>query len=175
MTDAVVTQTVTETVTTVEKVPDRIVPAHTEVVHLIFQQYIPSHGSRAGDPHYAVFEAARKRLKAAGKLICWRCGSTTNIQIHHRLVEWCSANGVSFEKFYHRYPELMTECTQEAFENAIESEGGTLPLCQKCHTGKGTGIHYVPEPIWYLGCYWKDGIPPPASPVHVLTIPQALQ
>jgi hypothetical protein len=170
MSDAVVTQTVTET-TTVEKVT----AAHVEVVHLIFQQYVPSHGTRKNDPHYAVFEAARARLKAAGKLVCWRCGSTKNIQIHHRLVEWCSANAVDFEKFYHRYPELMAECTQEAFEDAIESEGGTMALCQPCHTGKGQGIHYIPEPIWYLGCYWKDGLPPPASPVTVLTIPQALQ
>jgi hypothetical protein len=91
--------------------------------------------------------------------------------LHHNLVEWCSANGVDFTKFYHRYPELMPECTQEDFEAAIESEGGTLPLCQPCHTGKGQGKHYIPDPIWNLGCYWQDGLPPPASAVVVLTAP----
>jgi hypothetical protein len=153
---------------------DDTVLAHTEIVHLTFQQYIPTHGSRRHDPHYGTFNAARKRLKAAGKLICWRCGAidrsaggTASIQIHHRLVEWCAANGVDYTKFYHKYPELMKECSQAAFEEAIEGEGGTMPLCQPCHTGKGQGIHYVPETVWYLGCYWQDGLPPPASPVTV--------
>ncbi len=168
MTD--ITTTVTETVTVVEK---KITPAHIEVVHLVFQQWIPSHGTRKDDKHYKIFNAARARLKRAGKLICWRCGATEGIQIHHNLVEWCAANGVDFEKFYHKYPELMTECTEEAFLDAIEGEGGTLPLCQPCHTGKSEGIHYVPQPIWNLGTYWKDGLPPPASPVHVMTIVEA--
>lgn len=148
----------------------KITPAHMEVVHLFYQQYVPTHGARADDPHYRLFEAARRRLKAAGKLLCWRCGTTENIQLHHNLVEWCCENAVDYRKFAHRYPELMPECSEEDFLRAIESEGGTLPLCQPCHTGKGTGIHYVPGPVWNIGGLEKEGLPPPAS-VVVLTAP----
>jgi hypothetical protein len=131
--------------------------AHSEMIHLAYRRNVPAHHVRESDPHYHLFNEVRARLKRAGKLVCWRCASREDIQVHHNLCEFCMQKGVDVAKFAHLYPELMPECSEECFLAAIESEGGLLPLCQHCHTGRGTGIHYVPYPDWLPMRFWKDG------------------
>lgn len=153
----------------------REITAHIETVHLTIVQYVPTHLPRKNEPSYVYFNATRKRLKAAGKLICWRCGTTTNIQLHHAVCEYCSVNGIDPVLFQHHYPELMPDATLDSLLKAVESEGGTMPLCQPCHTGKGIGIHYAPYPNWILGCYWRKDLPPPLLAVGTtaLVLPHA--
>lgn len=150
-----------------------LTPAHSMIVHLTIIEYYPSHEPRENDSHYPLFNAARKRLKKAGKLICWRCGTTENIQLHHALVEFALANGVDIEKFGHLYPELLTEISDEAFAALVESEGNLMPLCQPCHTGE-QGIHVLPYPAWIAGRFWKAGQPAPGQKYTVQTIPDVL-
>jgi hypothetical protein len=160
MTDAHQT-TEHETITTITAQVTTITPAHTQTETLKIIEYFPAHEPRKGDPHYPLFNAARKRLKAAGKLVCWRCGTTENIQLHHAICEFALANGVDITKFQHLYPDLLTECTDEAFAAFVEGEGNLTPLCQPCHTG-AEGIHCLPYPMWLPGRFWQAGQPTPA-------------
>lgn len=134
--------------------------AHTQcqTVHIV--EFYPEHEPREDDPHYHLFNAARKRLCALGKLICWRCGSTENIQLHHSVIEFSLANGVDLSLFEADYPEFHITSDEE-FLAFVESEGNLLPLCANCHIGK-EAIHLLPYPLWLAGRVWRKDLPRPA-------------
>lgn len=143
-----------------------MIPAHQQPTTLHVIEWFPDHEPRAQDPHYAVFNAARAKLAAAGKLICWVCGRDEKaaggpIELHHSKVEFALANGVDIVKFDEEYPDLDLT-NDEAFFNFVESEGNLTPLCVKHHRGT-QGIHMVPYPGWLMLKVWKHGLPTPIS------------
>jgi hypothetical protein len=127
-----------------------------ETFHIDF--YYPEHEPRADDPHYHLFHAARHRLMRLGKLICWRCGATEKIELHHAVVEFSLSNGVDVERFASLYPEFHVSSDAE-FLAWVEGEGNLLPLCAACHRG-AQGIHSVVYPAWLVGRFWKHDLPP---------------
>ncbi len=128
------------------------VAAHEQrtTLHLVY--CFPAHEPRADDPHYALFNAARERLKRQGLLICQACGTDQGIELHHSACEFALANGVDVAKFAHRYPDLLTGTTDADFQAFVEGPKNLTPLCMQCHRG-ARGIHVLPQPVWeLLGC-----------------------
>lgn len=135
--------------------------AHVQHQAIHLTEYYPSHEPREGDPHYKLFNAARDRLKKLGKLVCWRCGATEQIELHHSLIEFSLANGVDVATFEKDYPEFHITSDEE-FAAFVESEGNLTPLCKRCHTGI-EGIHCIPYPLWLAGRFWKPDAQRPAQ------------
>jgi hypothetical protein len=141
-------------------------PAHVQLVTIRVNEYYPAHEPRESDPHYAVFHAAREKLRAAGKLVCWVCGQDEAaagqpIELHHDKVEFALQNGVDIKKFEEEYPDLdITD--EESFFNFVEGEGNLLPLCKLHHTGV-QGIHLLPYPCWRVLKVWRDDLPCPGE------------
>lgn len=132
-------------------------PAHwqQEPAHP-YEAYYPEHLPRPRDPHYHLFEAARKRLLACGGG-CWRCGERGKLECHHNQVEFAVANGCDREKLARDFPQYAFD-SDEAFLEWVESEGNLLILCAKCHRGPIDGIHSIPYPTWIWKRWAKDGI-----------------
>lgn len=137
------------------------VKAHTQKQTDSFILYYPDHAPRAEDPHYGAFNAARKRILAAG-VGCWICGTHDNLELHHTEVEFAAASGVDLTKFELDYPEFKITC-EEDFLAWVESDGNLRVLCALHHRGPCNGIHHLPEPNWKLQRIWKDGITPPVG------------
>lgn len=159
---------VTETTTVTQEVT--VTPAHHQSQTLRVLEWYPQHLPRETDPHYHFFHEAQKRLRAAGKLVCWVCGhdeatSGHPIELHHSRVEFALANGVDLDKFIEAYPEFgLVHGDEEAFLAWIESESNLLALCKLHHTGP-QGIHCLPYPIWQALKYWRDDLPVPGQSV----------
>jgi len=141
-------------------------PAHTQETTIHYRQYFPDHEPRTDDPHYHIFNEARKKLKEAGKLICWVCGKDEAaagqpIELHHDRVEFALQNGVDIGKFIEAFPDLNIH-NEEEFFAFVEGEGNLLPLCKLHHTGI-EGIHLLPYPCWRVIKVWKENLPPPGE------------
>lgn len=108
--------------------------------------HYPEHGARAEDPNFAEFEAAKKRLKDAGKYVCVVCGTDQQIELHHGKCEYSLMNAVDVVKFDAEYGLTLTDADFAAF---VDSPGNLEPLCLKHHRGS-EGIHVMPEPLWGL-------------------------
>lgn len=142
------------------------VASHDQTVTLKVVEHFPSHDPREGDPHYSLFESARKALIAAGKMKCWVCGKDEAaagepIELHHSVVEFALANGIDIQKFMQRLPEFNVT-DEESFLRFVESEANLLPLCVLHHRGK-EGIHCIPYPIWRSIGVWRDDLPVPGE------------
>jgi hypothetical protein len=147
-------------------VADQSVQAHTQEVTLHLLEFFPSHEPRTGDPHYHLFNAARKKLKEAGKLVCWVCGKDEAaagqpIELHHSRVEYALQNGVDLQRFKDHFPDLdITD--EESFFAFVEGPENLTPLCKLHHTGQ-QGIHSLPSPCWNALAYWKSDLPAPGQ------------
>ena len=140
-----------------------IIEAHVEDVTIKLEYYYPSHEPRKDDPHFSMFQKTRERLKRLGLLVCWRCGATDNIELHHDKVEWALQNGVDLDKFKHLYPEFHVESDDE-FADWVNSEANLLPLCLFCHRST-EGIHTCVYPSWVIKRVWKDSLPEPVRKI----------
>ena len=135
--------------------------------HLVLLQTYPAHEPRTTDPHYAVFNETRARLKKLGALTCWidnaDCDHAHPIELHHSSVEFALANIVDVAHFRQLYPDFGI-ADDAAFLDWVESEGNLLPLCKMHHTGI-LGIHTIHYPAWQLQRVMKAGIPVPERKV----------
>src|SRR5581483_4532313 len=108
------------------------VPAHDqrETVRLLI--HTPAHEPRQSDPHFPLFEAAKRRIKAAG---LWHCAvkpcryeaGGTALELHHSAIEFSLQGGVDLAKFNTAYGLHLADA--EAFAAYIESEGALEVLC----------------------------------------------
>ena len=138
-----------------------VTPAHVQIDHEAVAFYYPEHLPREEDPHYHLFNQARKRVLAAGTG-CWICGTKENLELHHSEVEFAAATGVDIERFAELFPEYHITCEEE-FLAYVESEGNLLVLCAKCHRGPFNGIHHVVYPNWKLQRFWRQDLPAPVQ------------
>ena len=133
----------------------------------------PPHGPRRSDPHYKIFNAARKHLVDVLGVGCWIGGATKaqlreglshghlcygaqQLEAHHHIAEFAGLNEVDWEKVAQDFPLLEID-SDEAFLRAAESDGGLLILCDKHHRGPYHGIHTITEPVWKLNRYARAG------------------
>jgi hypothetical protein len=117
------------------------------------------------------FRATKKRLKEDGHYHCYICGSTENLQVHHRALEYMFTNVADFDKVkefceewdIYGYGKLLKNkpfVSQDDIRNQ-------MVLCQKHHTGEdhengntGTGIHSLTFSSWIIQKLCKDGANP---------------
>jgi hypothetical protein len=150
--------TITETVKTT------IIKAHTQTETVTIRRYFPDHTPREGDPHYHYFNAARKRLHEAGKLVCWVCGKGEGdphnpIELHHTMVEYALQNEFDIARFEQDYPEFGIMSDEDFFRWVEQDDHNLTALCAEHHTGL-LGIHRMDYPTWQAIKYEKAGLPP---------------
>ncbi len=128
-------------------------------VHLL--EHIPQHEPREGDPHYHLFNEAKRRMKAAGLLKCAIAGCTYPgpIELHHSKIEFSLQGGVDLDKFNQFYGLHLSST---AFADYIEGEGNLEPLCSVHHRTR-LGVHELPEPFWQAIRVWRADLLPPAE------------
>lgn len=128
--------------------------AHQQDVTIRFIERWPPHEPRAQDPHYHLFNAAKRRLKRQGLLVCqvesaYHYGQ---IELHHDKVEYAHINDIDLDKFNRAYGLNLSD---EEFQAYVEQEGNLEPLCMLHHRGQ-EGIHSLDEPLWNVMRTAKD-------------------
>lgn len=118
----------------------------------------PDHADRKESPE---FRRSKRRLKADGHYKCYICGSTENIQVHHRGAEWMFENIVDFDKL----KDFLEEWDVYGYGRLLKHKPITtvddirnqLCLCQSEHTGVnhedgggGTGVHSLTFNSWIM-------------------------
>jgi hypothetical protein len=137
------------------------IAAHTQTLTLHIQENVPYHPTRASDPYYHLFNEARARMKRQGLLICWICGTTEHIEVHHTEVEFSMSRGVDITLFAELHPDMgiVDDATFEAY---VEGPHNLTALCHLHHTGI-LGVHSIPGPLWYPQKFWRRDLAVPAE------------
>ncbi len=135
--------------------------AHDQRTTIHLLEHIPQHEPRQSDPHYHLFNEAKRRMRAAGLLKCAIAGCTYPgpIELHHSKIEFSLQGGVDLDKF-NRFYGLHLGST--AFADYIEGEGNLEPLCPTHHRTR-LGVHELPEPFWQAIRVWRATLQPPAE------------
>lgn len=141
-----------------------VTDAHDQKVTIHLMTHVPEHSPREEDPHYHLFNAAKRRMHKMGLLKCAIAGCVYGgtIELHHSKIEFSLQGGVDLNKF-NTYYGLHLESDEE-FREYIESEGNLEPLCAVHHRTL-IGVHRLPEPFWVAVRVWKEGMAPPAETI----------
>ena len=131
------------------------VKAHTKNVTIRFIESYPEHPTRATDPHYAAFSAAKRRMKALG---LYKCAVKSNyhwgiLEAHHEKLEYSHINQTDIKKFDELYGLTLDD---KQFVDFIEGPGNLEVLCQLHHVGQ-EGVHSLTQPLWNALRVAKDG------------------
>jgi hypothetical protein len=132
----------------------------------------PAHEARTTT---RLFELSKKQLmKREDPPRCWICRRTADevgpLEAHHAGIERSFAEGeIDWEIVKQDFPHYdwthFDPANPYAFVDDMEAQG--ILLCKTHHTGKGTGIHTIPEPLWRLQRYLKDGVQfTPTETIH---------
>lgn len=137
------------------------VAAHEQATTLHIVASIPEHAPRKGDPHYALFEQAKARLKRQG---LWKCVLNDHYcaggaELHHSHLEFSQINASDVAKVNEALGLHLTD--DEEFQAWAEGPGNLEVLCA-AHHRTAYGIHVIPGPLWEPMRYRKAGLEPPA-------------
>ena len=132
-------------------------PAHDQALTLHIVAHIPEHDPRATDPHYALFNQAKARIKKAG---LWRCVFGDDYcagvpELHHDHVEFSQQNAMDVNKVNEAFGLHLTD--DDEFAAWIEGPGNLEVLCS-AHHRTHYGIHVMPGPLWEPLRYRKAGV-----------------
>lgn len=135
--------------------------AHEEKEVIQVDVFGPEHADRTDTP---LFESTRKALLAKHDR-CFICGRTAEeaghpLEAHHLGIERQYAEApIDWAKVKQDYPNFdwstFDESKPYAFVDNMEAQG--MVLCKPHHTGKFTGVHYLPYSLWIMQRYLKDG------------------
>jgi hypothetical protein len=124
------------------------------------------------------FEKVKRFVKKCS-IGCFICGSTDNTDIHHFYIERSKVglnnylkikNLVLHEKlisdvYLGHYTSAQIQAQRNLILNNntlelafINSIFNLVPLCEKHHTGKGTGVHKMPFPQWIAQRFLRKDI-----------------
>jgi hypothetical protein len=147
-----------------------VTAAHDQLLTLHIKQHIEEHAPREGDPHYHLFEAAKRKLKAQG---LWKCVIDDELcdgqpELHHSVIEFSEANAVDPGKVG-RALGLHFDSDRD-FQAWIESPGNLEVLCA-AHHRLGYGIHMLPEPLWQATRFKRADVDAPARFVPAREVP----
>ena len=131
-------------------------PAHSQQVTNHYHVAYPAHEPRAGDPHYAAFNAYHRAHQATA--VCYvgqrvgldECRDAQNrpvvqpaggngLELHHRILEFSLLNEVDLAALEVDYPGLTDP---EAVATWAETDANFMWLCAKHHRSM-TGIHHA--------------------------------
>jgi len=151
--------------------PEHTIAAHvtTDTLHVVSVD--PDHAARRDTP---AFRATQRRLRADGHMRCDVCGTTQNLEVHHRLEyhwehivdfekakAWCERNDI------YGYGRLLKNVPM----TTIDDVRVMRVLCINHHVGidhanggTGIGIHRIDGPSFEIQAVAKDGaIPVPQA------------
>jgi hypothetical protein len=139
-----------------------IVKAHDQLLTLHVSQHVEDHAPREEDPHYVLFEQAKRRLKKAG---LWKCIIDDELcggqaELHHSYVEFSEIESTDPKKV-EKLLGLHFE-DEEDFRNWAQSPGNLEVLCTNHHRSR-YGVHVLPEPLWLAVRMHKSGMQAPAE------------
>jgi hypothetical protein len=104
--------------------------------------HFPAHPVRESDPHYADFEAYRRRTKDTA--VCefaLEIGDASEcvggLELHHAHIEFSLQNGVDLARLERRYPGISDPTQIGAW---VESADNLIWYCAYHHRGHG-GVH----------------------------------
>jgi hypothetical protein len=106
-----------------------VTEAHDQSETLHILAHVPEHEPRESDPHYHLFDAAKRRIKAQG---LWKCALNDDLcggqlELHHSHVEFSQVGGVDPAKLEQALGLHFTD--GEEFQAWIESPGNLEVLC----------------------------------------------
>lgn len=135
--------------------------AHDQALTLHLVAHYPDHEPRESDPHYKAFHAARRRMAAAGLLVCAIPGCTHPgpIELHHSHVEFAMQGGVDVAELDRHFGLHLSDAE---FADWVNSPANLEPLCKFHHTGP-EGVHVLPTPFWEVLRVWRQDLQPPAE------------
>ncbi|GAA3032055.1 hypothetical protein FHS39_002602 [Streptomyces olivoverticillatus] len=134
------------------------VPAHNQTVTNRYIKRYPEHPHREDDPHYALFEAYRRRTRPTARCaMAVRYGTAAHcsggLELHHAAVEFAVANEVDMKLVMRDFPEVTDH---ESFERWLEAGDSQLMwLCAHHHRGSA-GVHVVSAADWAAAQYAPD-------------------
>jgi hypothetical protein len=139
-----------------------VTAAHDQMMTLHIRQHVEAHDRREDDPHYHLFEAAKRRLKEQG---LWKCAIDDELcsggpELHHSYIEFSEANAVDSQKVGKALGLHFS--TDEEFQEWVESPGNLEVLCATHHRTH-YGIHVLPEPLWQAVRFKKSDVEAPAQ------------
>ena len=116
--------------------------AHDQAETRHYLMHYPEHPAREDDPHYADFEAYRRRTHTTA--VCKFAEETGDasechgtLELHHAHVEFSLQNGIALERLEHLYPGISDPSTVGAW---VETADNLIWLCAWHHRGHG-GVH----------------------------------
>ena len=134
---------------------------HEEKETLTVEVCVPGHPPRTETP---LFEKTRKELLEKQPR-CWVCNRTAEesgapLEAHHMGIERSFATApIDWALVKEDFPNFdwanFDESNPLAFVDDMLAQGRVL--CKEHHTGKGTGIHNLPYPLFVLQRYLKAG------------------
>lgn len=133
-----------------------MIAEHVEKLNITVEMVTPAHVDRSASPE---FNHSVQRLKDDGHYLCWICGTTDDIQIHHFGCEWSEQNVCDLDELGRVLLALDVYGYNRANNTPIKSVDDVrcmMALCQKHHTGinhttnTGTGIHNMPFGWWLM-------------------------
>jgi hypothetical protein len=136
--------------------------AHKQAMNIHLMVSVPEHEPRTNDPHYKLFNQAKRRIKKAG---LWKCIINDDMcsgepELHHSQIEFSQSNAIDKDKLAQSLG-LHFE-TDEDFQSWIESPGNLEVLCVAHHRTR-FGIHEIPEPLWNAIRFRRSGEQPAAE------------
>jgi len=144
------------------------VAAHTAIQSHHYLMHFPAHPARAGDPHYADFNAYRHATRATARCYIGErtgfgdCrdaqgnpapppgqGQQPGLELHHAHVEFSLQNGVSLAALEKDYPGISDPAQVGAW---VESGANFRWLCAWHHRG-ASGAHIAAHADWEASQY----------------------
>ncbi|WP_283149029.1 hypothetical protein [Silvimonas soli] len=147
-----------------------VTQTHEEKETLVVDVLLPGHEPRVTTP---LFLHTKKLLieRVGGR--CWICGRTAEesghpLEAHHHPVERSLANLTDWDLFRSECEAGMWGEYAKAFDWSKfdpadpytfvdDMTVNGMLLCKEHHTGKGTGIHDLPGPLWLGQKYGREG------------------
>ena len=130
---------------------------HDQVITNNYIVHYPDHEPREGDPHYADFNAYRRKTKDTAKCVIGahredftECDG--GLELHHAHIEFSLQNGVNLEWLEKDYPGVSDPDKVGAW---VESADNLIWLCEKHHRGVG-GIHHASASDYEAEKYVKN-------------------
>jgi hypothetical protein len=141
--------------------PNEVVHAHDQMLTLHLLQHVEDHAPRESDPHYHLFEAAKRRLKQQG---LWKCVINDELcggqpELHHSWIEFSEIPSTDYHKVEKALGLHFED--DEDFQRWCEQPGNLEVLCSNHHRTR-YGIHVLPEPLWQAVRFHKNGVDAPA-------------
>lgn len=148
---------------------DTTTPAHSQKVVSHYSIHYPDHSPRAGDPHYAAFNAYHRAHSKTS--VCFigakvgfdQCADSLGkemldqpghpgLELHHHFLEFAVINSVDLAAIQKDYPDLTNIEKVSAW---AESDPNFMFLCPRHHRGSG-GAHHASYADFEASQYIRD-------------------